>query len=166
MSKACVRSSGQLVRLACLSLLFGGSVTLVVSVLSLIGAARAHGVPAIQGAIMAVPIFHGFGTLALISASLLLLAESLDYATQEGRPSQLTFARYLFSLLCAAASMILALWLIPSLEQLRPLITIQPGMYAQFHSLHHLARIVVSLIIALSFGSLFISNLQFQKDKT
>ncbi|HEY9868504.1 MAG TPA: hypothetical protein V6D08_05010 [Candidatus Obscuribacterales bacterium] len=152
------RSIGTLsrvLRLIALSVLFAGSAAIVFAAITLVKAAQAQGVPVAEAANANAPLFIQFSKVALAAGMVLLLAECLDFAGSR-RPSKLTVARYVSSLLCVATTMIFAFGIVPPLEQLRPRVKTDPAAHAEFHKLHEVSRMIFGSTILLALVSLVI----------
>ena len=158
-AKIVMERSSKILRWVSLSLLFGGSVSVVVAAITLVKAAEAQGVPVSQAASANAPVFVQFSKIALVAALALVLGESADYASHRTL-SKLILARYAASLLCAATAMIFTLGIVPPLEELRAAISTSPSAHAEFTKLHETSRMVFGATILLALISLVMPAFQ------
>ncbi len=147
-----VRSSN-ILRWVCLSLLFGGSIAVVVAAITLVKAAEAQGIPVSQAASANAPVFLVFSKIALAAGLALIVSEAMDYAVHRVLKGAVIL-RYAASVLCAATTMVFALGIVPPMEQLRSVMHSNPAAYTQFKSLHETSRMVFGATILLAFVSL------------
>jgi hypothetical protein len=145
-----------------LSFLFAGSASIVFAAITLVKAATAQGVPIPQAAAANAPMFFMFSTVVLVSAIGLLLGEALDYA-KERKLTPLIKARYISSLICVAAAMVLKFGIIPQMEQLSPAIKDNKEAHAAFVKLHDASRVDFSVIIVCALVSLLLPAFEGQK---
>lgn len=158
-ARICTYRVAALARALSLAILFGGSSAIVFAAITLVKAAKAHGVPAAQAATANAPVFIHFSTILLVAGIALLASEAADYALCP-RPSRLTAIRYLSSLLCVATTMIFALGIVPPLAELLPLMhstAAAPDLehiHASFHRLHEISRIVFGATIFFALAAI------------
>ncbi|HEY9775667.1 MAG TPA: hypothetical protein V6C81_18025 [Planktothrix sp.] len=149
-------------RTIALSFLFAGSTSIVFSAITLVKAASAQGVPIPTAAAANAPMFFMFSTVVLISAIGLLFGEALDYA-KERKLTPLIRARYISSLICVGAAMVLKFGIIPQMEVLSPAIKTDPAAHAAFVKLHDASRIDFSFIIVCALISLLLPGFEAQR---
>lgn len=130
-----------IVRLVCLSLLFGGSTAVVFTAIVLVKTAVAAGTPQAEAATANAPIFINFAKVALGAAIGLLASEALDFATQKNKTKS-TYIRYAASFAAIATAMVFALGLTPMMAELLPAITTNTTAHEDFHKLHELSRMI------------------------
>lgn len=138
-----------------LSMLFGGSASIVFAVITLVHAAKAKGIPVSEAAAANAPVFYGFSTILLVMGIMLLLAESLDFARTK-RARGLILGRYIASALCVAATMIFSFGIVPPMKELAPLLKDNAEAKEKFDKLHHVSEMNFSAIIVLALVSLLI----------
>jgi hypothetical protein len=146
---------GKILRTICLSLLFGGSVGIVIAAIVLVDAAVAHGTTRAAAAATNAPIFLIYSKVNLAAGICLLLGESIDFASRR-LWNRATIFQYTASLLCVASTMIFSLGIVPPMEQLLPSISSNPAAHEQFAALHHASRIVFGATIVLALISLLL----------
>jgi Na+/proline symporter len=149
-------------RLVSLSFLFGGSASIIFAAITLVKAATAQGMPIPQAAAANAPMFFMFSTVVLVSAIGLLLGEALDYA-KERKLTPLIKARYISSLICVAAAMVLKFGIIPQMEQLSPVIKENKDAHAAFVKMHDASRVDFSVIIVCSLISLLLPGFEARR---
>ena len=158
-AKVIMSRTSKVLRWVSLSLLFGGSVSVVVAAITLVKAAEAQGVPVAQAAATNAPVFIEFSKIALAAALALVIGESVDYASHR-RLSNVLVLRYAASLLCAATAMVFSLGIVPSMEQLLPALKTNPAAHEEFHKLHETSRMVFGATILLALTSLLLPAFQ------
>jgi hypothetical protein len=146
------------VRLIALSILFGGSISIIVAAVTLVKAAEAQGIPVAQAASANAPVFLVFSKIALGAGFALLFAEALNYA-QNRNLNKAMAIRYIASFACVATTMIFAFGFVPPMEELRPRIATDEQAHAQFKKLHENSRIVFGGTILFALISLVIPAL-------
>jgi hypothetical protein len=100
-----------------LSILFGGSTSIIFAAMALIHAAKERGIPIAQAATENAPMFTMFSAVVGVCALTLLLAESLHYAAHRSL-TPMVKARYASSVICIAAAAVLNFGIIPGMEQI------------------------------------------------
>jgi hypothetical protein len=106
-----------ILRVISLAILFGGSIAVVVSAITLVKAAEANGVVVSEAAARNAPMFLMFSNMVMVSGFVLLLAESLDYAKHRVI-NKLLVVRYGASLLCSIATIILCFAITPPMKEM------------------------------------------------
>lgn len=152
-----------ILRLVSLSVLFGGSVTIVAVAMMLVFSAVAEGIPKSQAATANAPIFIHFSKVLLGGGITLLIAEALSFSRSKNSPKPSPM-RYILSLLCVATTMIFTLGIVPPMAEMLALIhgktIISPeeltNIQSNFHRLHEISRLVVGGTILTAFFSLLI----------
>lgn len=145
----------KILRWISLSILFGGSASIVFAAIVLVKTAQSQGIPVLEAANANAPIFIHFSKISLIAGALLLLSECLHFAHTK-HPGRLTVARYAASAVCVATTMVFTLGIVPPLEELRPLVNTDVRAKQEFHRLHELSRMIFGLTIASALVSLLI----------
>ena len=154
-----------ILRVIALSILFGGSSTIIFAAITLVKAAEAKGVPVAQAAAANVPIFFGFSTIALVCAIILLAAESMDFAKRK-QAGATTKARWATSALSVAATMVLAFGIIPPMKELIPMMKDNEQAHADFKKLHEASRGVFSAIILFALASLILPAFDSKRENS
>lgn len=144
-----------ILRLIALSILFGGSLSIVFAAITLVKAAEAQGIPVLQAATTNAPVFIQFSKISLGAGFILLLAEGLDYASHR-RLNKMLIARYAASLLCTASTMVFALGIVPPMQELSTAMKSNPQAHEEFKKLHEVSRMVFGTTILLALISLLI----------
>ena len=142
-------------RVIALSFLFAGSTSAIFCALTLINAAVARGVPVLEAAQQNAPMFSMYSTVIMICAGILLIAEALHYAKHR----ILTFevkARYITSLICVAAALVLKFGIIPQMDLLTVKMQKEPGAHEEFKKLHSASRIDFTVVIVTALISLLL----------
>ncbi len=149
----------QILRVLALSILFGGSSSIVFVAVSLVKEAKARGIPASEAATANAPIFLQFATLILVCAIVLGLARLVLFAKDKTRnlASNLALAS---DSICVILGIALCLVIIPPMKELLPQIAANADAHARFHSLHEQSRLFFGGIILLSLVSLVIPSLE------
>lgn len=142
-------------RTIALAILFGGSLAVVFTAVSLVKAATAAGEPVSEAAARNAPIFIQYAIVNLIAGFVLLIGEGLDYAKRR-LWNRSTIAQYTCSLLCVATTMIFALGLVPPMKELLPTIKTNEQARQEFHKLHETSRIVFGGTMLLALASLIL----------
>jgi hypothetical protein len=150
-------------RLIALSILFGGSVTIVAVAMMLVFSAVAEGIPKTQAATANAPIFIHFSKVLLGGGITLLIAEALSFS-QSKNTAKSTLIRYVLSLLCVATTMIFALGIVPPMSEMLTIMHTKTnlsaeeltGLQSSFHRLHEISRLVVGGTILTALFSLLI----------
>jgi len=145
-------------RVVALSIMFGGSVSVIFCAMALISSAHQHGVATADAAAANAPMFTMFSIVLMFWAFVLLVGEALSYAAQR-KLTLSTKARFASSLLCVAAAMVLKFGIIPQMEQ----ITLKPDdqkAHAAFKKLHSVSRADFMVIIVTALVSLLIPGFE------
>ncbi len=143
-----------ILRVLSLAILFGGSIAVIVSAITLVKAAEAHGVPAAEAATANAPMFMTFSNMVMVSGFVLLFAESLDYAKHRVI-NKLLSVRYGASLLCSIATIILCFAIVPPMKEM-----LASGVHASEHTaeiwktFHETSKLAFSAIILTALVSL------------
>lgn len=147
----------RILRLISLAMLFGGSTAIVFSAVTLIGAAKAQGIPAAEAAATNAPLFLEFSKIALIFAITLVVAEAIEIkgdlkSLEKG--TKWRMARYFASIVCAICTFIFALAIVPQMQDLIGLIKTDEAAKLQFQKLHEASRMIFSGTIVFALASL------------
>lgn len=145
----------KVLRWIALSILFGGSASIVFAAIVLVKAAEGQGIPVVEAANANAPIFIQFSKVSLTAGIVLLLSECLHF-TQVRYPAKLTMVRYAASIACIATTMIFTLGIVPPMEELRPMLKTDIAARQEFHHLHELSRAVFGITIISALVSLLI----------
>jgi hypothetical protein len=140
-------------RVLALAMLFGGSISVVVSAITLVKAAEAHGVPVSDAATANAPMFITFSNMVMVSGFALLIAESLDYAKHRVI-NKLLAVRYGASLLCSVATIILCFAIVPPMKEMLSTIHASEHSLQVWRTFHESSRAAFGVIIIAAFISL------------
>jgi hypothetical protein len=146
---------GRILRTISLALLFGGSAAVVFAAITLVKAAKAHGVPVHEAAAANAPVFIHYAKINLGAGIVLLIGEALDYAKRR-LWNRATMAQYACSILCVISTMIFALAIVPPMERLLPEIAKNETAQQEFDSLHKTSQMVFGATILLALASLIL----------
>jgi hypothetical protein len=142
-----------ILRVISLAILFGGSIAVVVSAITLVKAAQAHGVPTSEAATANAPMFMMFSNMVMVSGFVLLLAESLDYAKHRVI-NKLLSIRYGASLLCSVATIILCFAIVPPMKEMLGSVHSSERTFEVWEVFHKSSQIAFSVIILSALVSL------------
>ena len=142
-----------ILRVVTLAILFGGSIAVVVSAITLVKAAQAHGVPTSAAATANAPMFLTFSNMVMISGFILLLAESIDYAKHRVI-NKLLAVRYGASLLCSIATIILCFAIVPPMKEMLGSIHSNERTFEVWETFHKSSQVAFSVIILSALVSL------------
>ena len=126
---------------------------IVFAVVTLVKAAVAKGIPVAEAATNNVPVFVHYATIAMVSAIVLLIAESIDFAKNKSATT-ITRARWATSLLTVATAMILSFGIMPLMKDLMPLIKTNEEAHQKFQQLHHASEADISAMILFALASI------------
>jgi hypothetical protein len=142
-----------ILRVLSLALLFGGSISIVVSAITLVKAAEAHGLTASQAAAANAPMFMVFSNMVMVAGFVLLFAESLDYAKHRVINALLTL-RYGASLICSIATIILCFAIVPPMKEMLGSVHSSERTEQTWQTFHEGSKICFGVIIMSAFFSL------------
>lgn len=142
-----------ILRVISLAILFGGSIAVTVSAITLVKAAQLHGVPTSEAATANAPMFLTFSNIVMVSGFVLLFAESLDYAKHRVINKMLSI-RYGASLLCSVATIVLAFAIIPPMKDMLGNINSNARTVEIWQTFHESARVAFGVIILSALVSL------------
>lgn len=142
-----------ILRVLSLAILFGGSIAVVVSAITLVKAAQAHGVPASDAATANAPMFLSFSNMVMVSGFVLLFAESLDYAKHRVINKLLT-VRYGASLICSIATIILCFAIVPPMKEMLGSVHSSEHTLQVWQTFHKSSQIAFGVIILSALVSL------------
>jgi hypothetical protein len=142
-----------ILRVISLAILFGGSIAVVVSAITLVKAAEAHGVVVHEAAARNAPMFLMFSNMVMVSGFVLLLAESLDYAKHRVI-NRLLAVRYGASLLCSIATIILCFAITPPMREMLNSIHSSEQTHEIWEVFHKSSQVAYSVIILSALISL------------
>ncbi len=146
---------GKIIRLTSLSVLFGGSISIVLAAITLVKAGVAKGLTVSEAAMNNAPVFIVFSKVIAVVCVALLLAEVIDSVFK--RPyTKLKLAQYTASILCCICGFIFAFYTAPLMEHLLTLINQDPAAHETFHSLHESSRLLFSGIIVFAWIALIL----------
>lgn len=140
-------------RVLALAILFGGSISVVISAITLVKAAEAHGVPVAQAATANAPMFITFSNIVMVSGFVLLFAESMDYAKHRVI-NKLLSIRYGASLLCSIATIILCFAIVPPMKEMLSSIHENERTEQTWKTFHESSRVAFGVIILSALISL------------
>ncbi|MDZ4835038.1 MAG: DUF4149 domain-containing protein [Candidatus Melainabacteria bacterium] len=152
-----MQKTSEILRLISLSILFGGSATVVFVAIVLVKSAVASGVPQSEAAGINAPAFIQFAKVVAGASVMLLAAEALNFAAiKKGlvEKTKTTFSRLAASLICAVTAFIFAFAIVPPMDELRPLIKTDEVKAAEFKKLHDVSRGVFGATILFALISL------------
>lgn len=147
-----------------MSILFGGSGMIVFAVITLVRAAKEKGIPVADAAMNNAPVFINFSMITLACAICLLIAEALDFMQNKATASKLVKARWVTSLIAAAACATFSLAIVPPMKQLLPEIRTNEQARGQFDNMHKSSEKVFGVIILFALASLLLPA--FDKPKS
>ena len=142
-----------ILRVLSLAILFGGSIAVIVSAITLVKAAEAHGVAAAEAASANAPMFLTFSNMVMVSGFILLLAESLDYAKHRVI-NKLLIVRYGASLLCSIATIILCFAIVPPMKEMLGNVHASEHTAEVWKTFHETSKIAFGVIILSALVSL------------
>ena len=142
-----------ILRVISLAILFGGSIAVVVSAITLVKAAQAHGVPTSEAATANVPMFLVFSNMVMVSGFVLLAAESIDYAKHRVI-NNLLAVRYGASLLCSIATIILCFAIVPPMKEMLGSVHSSAQTFEVWQTFHKSSQIAFSVIVLSALVSL------------
>lgn len=151
-----------ILRLIALSILFGGSTTVVFVAVTLVAAAKAQGVPAAEAAAANAPIFIHYAKILIGAAIALLVAEALQLARAR-KADKLESARYGASLLVIITAFVFSFLIVPPMERLLPSIKTDNAAHGEFTRMHETSRIIFGVTILSALASLILTGLTQQK---
>lgn len=154
-TKTILTRSGQICRLASLSVLSAGAAMIIVSAITVVKAATAGGMSVPEAATLNAPVFILFSKVALGSAFILLLGESLAYAA-ERRMTKLDIGRVAASILTIVCAVLFGFYFVPPMQDLLPRLKTDTAAHAEFHKLHEQSRPVFGAMIFAALASLLI----------
>jgi hypothetical protein len=155
---------GRILRTVALAILFGGSVAVVFSAVTLVHTAVAEGLPRAEAAARNAPVFIAYAKVNLITGFVLLIGEALDYAKRR-LWNKGTIAQYACSLLCVITTMIFALAIVPPMDRLLPELKTNQTAQAEFQQLHKVSQMVFGGTILLALASLILPIFGALKDQ-
>ncbi len=150
-----------ILRVIGLSILFGGSVAIIISAITLVHAAEEQGIARAIAASANAPMFLQFSSVAMVSGFMLLAGEALDYA-KERRINKLVGARYSASLIAVAATLILAFAVIPPMKRMLHSIHTNTQAQETWQKFHETSRIIFGVIILSSLLALIMPAFEKQ----
>jgi hypothetical protein len=156
----------RILRLISLAMLFGGSSGIVFAAIVLVTAAKAQGVPVAQAAAVNAPIFIEFSKVALAFALALVLSEAIQVKgdlPHLSKQSKWALGRYFASTVCALATFVFALAIVPPMEKLLPHLKTEETARLEFRKLHETSRAVFMTIIVFAMASLIIPPLSSRR---
>ncbi|MBS1989018.1 MAG: DUF4149 domain-containing protein [Cyanobacteria bacterium SZAS LIN-3] len=157
----------RILRLISLAMLFGGSTAIVFAAITLVQAAKAHGVDALEAAATNAPVFIEFAKVAAIFAITLVIAEAIeikgDLHNLEGRNHKWRMGRYFASIACAICTFIFSFAIVPQMQQAMTQMKTNETAHAEFERMHKMSRIIFSGTIAFALVSLVIPALGGRK---
>jgi len=157
----------RILRLISLAMLFGGSTATVFAAITLIFAAKAHGVPALEAAATNAPVFIEFSKVAAIFAVTLVIAEAIeikgDLHSLEGRNHKWRMGRYAASIACAICTFIFSFGIVPPMQQAMTQMKTNEAAHTEFERMHKLSQVIFSGTIAFALVSLIIPALGGRK---
>jgi formate hydrogenlyase subunit 3/multisubunit Na+/H+ antiporter MnhD subunit len=150
-----------ILRMVALSILFGGSIAVIVSAITLVKAAQAQGVATAVAATANAPMFMTFSSIVMVCGFLLLAGEALDYA-KERKINKLVGVRYAASLIAVCATMILSFAVVPPMKRMLEAGAIHTTGEAEttWKTFHEASQIVFSVIILSSFVALVVPGFE------
>ncbi len=150
-----------ILRMVALSILFGGSIAVIVSAITLVKAAQAQGVATVAAATANAPMFMTFSSIVMVCGFLLLAGEALDYA-KERKINKLVGTRYAASLIAVVGTMILAFAVVPPMKRMLETRAIHSSGEAEetWNTFHKTSQIVFSVIVLSSFVALVVPGFE------
>jgi len=145
----------RVLRVVSLAMLCAGSMGFVFAAVSGVKAAEKNGIPVAEAAAANAPVFILYAKGALVLCIFLLFVEFLDYWFNR----KLDTARKLrfgSSAACFVSAAILAVAIVPRMEQLLPDLQTNEEIHSEFRGLHNQSRVVVSGVILFAFASIVI----------
>lgn len=155
----------EILRLVALSLLFGGSATVVFVAITLVKAAEANGIPTSEAAANNAPAFIGFAMIAACAAIVLLVSEAIDLFVVRGglkNASKMVLGRYGASLLCAIATFVFAFVIVPPMKELQPQMKADETKVQEFRRWHETSRGVFGVTILGALAALVLHGLEYR----
>jgi hypothetical protein len=157
----------RILRLISLAMLFGGSTAIVFAAITLVAAAKAHGMPPLEAAATNAPVFIEFAKIAAIFAITLVISEAIeikgDLHSLEGRNHKWRMGRYAASIACAVCTFIFSFGIVPPMQQAMVKMKTNEAAHQEFDRMHKISRIVFSGTIAFALVSLIIPALGGRK---
>ncbi|MBU6450562.1 MAG: DUF4149 domain-containing protein [Cyanobacteria bacterium REEB67] len=157
----------RILRLISLAMLFGGGTATVFAAITLINAAKAHGVDALDAAATNAPVFIEFAKVAGIFAITLVIAEAIeikgDLHNLEGRNHKWRMGRYFASIVCAVCTFIFSFAIVPQMSTAMQTMKTNEAAHAEFDKMHKLSRMIFGGAIAFALVSLVIPALGGRK---
>lgn len=157
----------RILRLISLAMLFGGSTAIVFAAITLVAAAKASGMNALDAAATNAPVFIEFSKVAAIFAIALVVAEAIeikgDLHSLEGRNHKWRMGRYFASIACAVCTFIFSFGVVPSMQQAMKDMKTNEVSHQNFDRMHKMSRIIFMGTIAFGLVSLIIPALGGRK---
>jgi hypothetical protein len=148
-------------------MLFGGSTAIVFAAITLVAAAKAHGMSPLEAAATNAPVFIEYSKVAAVFAITLVLAEAIeikgDLHNLEGRNHKWRMGRYFASIVCAACTFLFSFGIVPPMQQSMKDMKTNEAAHEQFDRLHKFSRIIFMGTIAFGLVSLIIPALGGRK---
>lgn len=149
----------RMLRLISLAILFGGSTAIVFAAITLVKTAKASGMAVEDAAAINAPVFIEFSKVALGFAVCLVVSEAYQIRgnlKNLEKHRRWPMARFVASILCAIATFVFSLGIVPPMQEALPKIKTDKAAHAQFQKMHHLSRGVFMAIIVFAMSSLII----------
>jgi hypothetical protein len=157
----------RILRLISLAMLFGGSTATVFAAITLISAAKAHGIAPLEAAATNAPVFIEFSKVAAIFALTLVIAEAIeikgDLHSLEGRNHKWRMGRYFASIACAICTFIFSFAVVPPMQQAMVQMKTNEVAQKEFTRMHKMSQIIFTGTIAFALVSLIIPALGGRK---
>jgi hypothetical protein len=157
----------RILRLISLAMLFGGGTATVFAAITLITAAKAHGIDALEAAATNAPVFIEFSKVAAIFAVTLVIAEAIeikgDLHNLEGRNHKWRMGRYVASIACVVCTFIFSFAIVPPMQRDMTVMKTDAAAHEDFDKMHKLSRMIFGGAIAMALVSLIIPALGGRK---
>lgn len=149
----------RILRLISLAMLSGGSTAIVFAAITLVNAAKAQGIEVHEAAAANAPVFIEYSKVALVFAVCLVISEAMEIKGDLSRlekKSRWPMARYFASTICAIATFIFCLGIVPPMEEVRVHMKTDEAAKLEFDRLHSASRMVFATSIVFALVSLIL----------
>ena len=149
----------RILRLISLAMLSGGSTAIVFAAITLVNAAKAQGIEVHKAAAANAPVFIEYSKVALVFAVCLVISEAMEIKGDLSRlekKSRWPMARYFASTICAIATFIFCLGIVPPMEEVRVHMKTDEAAKLEFDRLHSASRMVFATSIVFALVSLIL----------